>query len=92
MMNYPTVIKKGKEGIPHKALDEAFEDQLVQKIMPKLRGIETTGAADKECLIPIRNVLADFKNGSLLDDFDLARKSGYGQFMWNSALYLTEKN
>lgn len=90
MMNYPFVISsKGSEKDYSKALDTAFEDQLVQKIMPKLRGIETSGDSDTKCLAPIRQLL-DEHHPSLLDDFDYARKSGYGQFIWNSASYLTK--
>ena len=50
--NYPLVIENRKdetESTPlstalQNAMDMAFEDQLVQKIMPKLRGIENNGS------------------------------------------------
>ena len=75
----------------------AFEDQLVQKVMPKLRGIETRGISSikKECIEPIRSLLdtgvndKDFKN--LLEDFDLACDLGHGQFMWTSANYINKE-
>lgn len=90
MMNYPTVIaSRGDDTEYKKALNIAFEDQLVQKIMPKLRGIETSGNFATKCLNPIRQIL-DEHHPSLLDDFDYARDSGYGQFIWNSAYYLTK--
>lgn len=89
MMNYPLVVA-AEVGSPeyNKALGTAFEDQLVQKVMPKLRGIETTGTPLNSCLTPIRGILEE-NHPSLLDDFDAALKSGYGQFIWSSALYLT---
>ncbi len=90
MMNYPLVVAAADKTSDEygKYLDIAFEDQLVQKVMPKLRGIETTGTPMNSCLDPIRHILED-NHPSLAEDFDLALKSGYGQFIWNSALYLT---
>ena len=41
-----------------KAIKSAFEDQLVQKVMPKLRGIEVRGPDAKECLDPIGDLLS----------------------------------
>lgn len=68
-------------------LRTAFEDQLVQKVMPKLRGIETGGLADTECLRKIENLLAA-DGYDIVDDFRNACVSGYGQFIWNSSNYL----
>ncbi|EDZ63352.1 protein containing Translation initiation factor IF-2, N-terminal domain [Sulfurimonas gotlandica GD1] len=66
----------------------AFEEQLVQKIMPKLRGIETHGK-EKEVLHNIREIIHqnDFK---ITEDFELSMDNPYGQFIWNSANYLKE--
>ncbi len=60
----------------------------MQKIMPKLRGIEIHGK-EKESLKEIEDILYqnDFK---ITDDFKLAMKNPYDQFMWNSANYLKE--
>lgn len=93
MMNYPTVIaiandKNSKKEDYKRALDIAFEDQLVQKVMPKLRGIETSGNVAELCLGKIQLLLKE-KYPTLNKDFEQAMNSGYGQFMWNSALYLT---
>ena len=72
------------------AMKIAFEDQLVQKVMPKLRGIETRGFAKDDCLDKIRSLLVD--NGyNLEEDFDHACRVGYGQFMWSSAHYLSKE-
>jgi hypothetical protein len=69
----------------------AFEDQLVQKVMPKLRGIDTRGKSKDECLDKIRGQLVAGVGGNgfnLAADFDLATELGYGQFIWQSANYL----
>jgi hypothetical protein len=94
MTNYPTVIKAKAENDESKlktAMRTAFEDQLVQKVMPKLRGIETRGKAKTECLDKIRAQL-DKDNYTIVEDFDLACEFGYGQFIWNSANYLKEED
>lgn len=75
------------------ALHIAFEDQIVQKIMPKLRGIDTRGQSKVECLDVIKQLLSSGVNGNAFDleeDFDLACRLGYGQFMWQSANYLSK--
>ncbi|MBL4799400.1 MAG: chromosome partitioning protein ParA [Oleispira sp.] len=95
MVNHPLVIGLDADQYPdeHKeALKFAFEDQLVQKVMPKLRGIETRGYAKEHCLNPIRGLLAENKL-DILNDFDKAMRIGHGQFSWASADYLNnEKN
>lgn len=76
-----------------KKMDPAFEDQLVQKIMPKLRGIETRGES-KKCLDEIRTSIENFKNlghsVNIAKDFDNAIKFGDGQFLWVTSEYLNE--
>ena len=68
-------------------MDLAFEDQIVQKVMPKLRGIETRGKGE-EVLKNILDILLN-KNFSNLDkDFKFAKEQGFGQFVWGSADYL----
>ncbi|GGW72238.1 hypothetical protein [Alishewanella tabrizica] len=93
MVNHPLVIGLDAEQYPDEykdALKFAFEDQLVQKVMPKLRGIETRGYAKEHCLDPIRELLA--KNQlDILDDFDKAMRIGHGQFNWASADYLNNQ-
>ena len=93
MVNHPLVIGLDAEQYPdeHKeALKFAFEDQLVQKVMPKLRGIETRGYAKEHCLNPIRDLLAD-NELNILGDFDKAMRIGHGQFSWASADYLNNE-
>lgn len=65
----------------------AFEDQIVQKIMPKLRGIETRGKG-REHLQEIEDLLESKGFEKLKDDFEIACTQGYGQFMWCSAKYI----
>ena len=95
MANYPGVRTAANDEERRTAMNTAFEDQLVQKIMPKLRGIDTSGYSRTDCLDEIALLLnrgvggkakVSFEN--LSDDFDLACRVGYGQFMWQSANYL----
>ena len=94
MVNHPLVCALDRERYPDEykeALDLAFEDQIVQKVMPKLRGIETRGYGNTECLEKIRALL-DEKKINLLTDFAHARRVGHGQFMWASAEYLNDED
>ena len=94
IVNHPDVIFEQEkahddatDGL-RKAVKTAFEDQLVQKVMPKLRGIETRGNG-KTCLDQI-GVLLEEGRYTIHGDFQKARNSGYGQFIWNSAEYLDD--
>lgn len=95
MANYPDVRdaqKKNDKEVLKEALHIAFEDQLVQKVMPKLRGIDTRGNGEK-CLKQIRDIInvgIDNKRFNLEEDFNLACELGHGQFIWQSANYLNE--
>ena len=98
--SYMSAYPGMREAIDDKAVCDklmhvAFEDQLVQKVMPKLRGIDTRGNSRKKCLDPIRSALLEGVGGmtfeSLNEDFDLACELGYGQFMWQSANYIVDE-
>ena len=92
MANYPDVLdaqRKNDDAGLVKAMKVAFEDQLVQKVMPKLRGIETRGKSRTDCLDRIRTQLVN-DNYTIIEDFDLACEFGYGQFIWSSANYLKD--
>jgi len=98
MANYPDVREaqqaEDKESLA-RAMHTAFEDQLVQKVMPKLRGIDTRGKSKTECLDKIRGQIVAGINGNsfnLAEDFDLACELGYGQFIWQSANYLRDSD
>lgn len=98
MANHPIVIKEFKENSNNKeacdrALEGAFEEALVHKVMPKLRGIETDGNMKKQCIDRIKSVLFG-NNGianGLLSDFESAVNNTYQTFLWNSAEYLEEE-
>lgn len=93
--NYPTVCRAKREageeatGELKAAMKVAFEDQIVQKIMPKLRGIETRGRG-RQSLQEIEDLLEKEGFENLKDDFEIACEQGYGQFIWSSAKYLSE--
>ena len=92
MANYPDVLQAQKEkddAALTKKMKVAFEDQLVQKVMPKLRGIETRGKAKSDCLDKIKEQLAN-DDYAIVGDFERACEFGYGQFIWNSAEYLKD--
>lgn len=94
MVNHPLVIGLDAQQYPDEykeALKFAFEDQLVQKVMPKLRGIETRGFAKQHCLEPIKGLLENAKL-DILDDFAKAMRIGHGQFNWASADYLNNEH
>lgn len=94
--NYPLVIAAQRDCQPgecteelRKAMHQAFEDQLVQKVMPKLRGIETSGPTKAKCLDKIQALLENQKF-NLGADFSRACNIGYGQFIWSSADYIDD--
>lgn len=94
ILNYPLVIAAQQSSDRSvdsvtSAMKTAFEDQVVQKIMPKLRGIETRGEGGR-VLDNIKSLLENIGLTNLLEDFDNACERGYGQFVWNSAEYLTK--
>jgi len=72
----------------NKYIKLAFEEQLVQKMMPKLKGIETVGE-EEEILQQIENILHE-NEFSITKDFQNAKNNPYGQFIWNSAEYMRE--
>jgi len=90
MSLYPRVRAaraKKNERLLLAAMHDAFEDQLVLKVMPKLRGIETRGTGEK-ALNSIQALLSEKGFASLDNDFQKARDLGHGQFMWQTAGYL----
>ena len=82
MSLYPDVI--ANEGKSRElAMDRAFEDQLVQKVMPKLRGLATRGSQN-EVLEAIKSIIPE----TLHEDFKNAAEQNYGQFIWTTSGYL----
>lgn len=93
--NHPDVIsaftaEKVDLAVCDKCMQRAFEEALVHKVMPKLRGIETDGNLRKKCIDPIKEELFG-KNGlakGLEKDFNNALDNPYETFLWCSAEYL----
>lgn len=98
MANHPKVIAAVKaenfdEAACNLAMQEAFEEALVHKVMPKLRGIETNGETKTQCIEIIEKVLfgTNDRDGlapGLRADFDHAKSNAYEAFIWSSAEYL----
>lgn len=95
MANHPDVIsafadEKADQNERDKCMQKAFEEALVHKVMPKLRGIETDGDLRKKCIDPIKEELFG-KTGlakGLEKDFNNALDNPYETFLWCSAEYL----
>ena len=88
--NHPYTRQAAQENDPTQlknACRLAFEDQLVQKIMPKLRGLELDRTNRNACLDPIAEIIHEHANG-LTEDFRQALESGHGTFEWRGAAYL----
>jgi len=89
--NHPEVIQNfDNDDELSKKVKLAFEDQLVQKIMPKLRGIEVHGK-EKDALVSIKAILNQ-EDFAITEDFELSMDNPYGQFIWNSAEYLKKED
>ncbi len=68
-------------------LDLAFEDQLVQRLFPKLKGLEVKGRIG-DILGEIKEKIIGFSAGA---DFERAMQNPYGIFMVVSADYLKDR-
>ena len=74
--NYPGVYQQGV----HKL---AFSDQVEQKIMPKLRGIELNEKASGQTLDEISQIIDDLGDQDLSRAFKMAREDeSTGMFIW----------
>jgi len=70
----------------------AFEDQIAQKVMPKLRGITIESEGGRHCLEMISRVLDTYTHTpELKEDFKRACDAGDGQFLWCSSRYLEDR-
>ncbi|WP_165486400.1 hypothetical protein [Helicobacter pylori] len=79
MHNHPLVLYASDKD---KALQFAYEECLVLKIFPKLRGVQTR---NNQHLTKIQDLLKDF---SVSSDFKQAMENDSNQFVFNSANYL----
>ena len=90
IVNHPEVCSAAENGdaeLLENACQKAFEDQIVQKVMPKIRGLDTSDAARSTYLEPIGGVLREHASG-LLDDYRKACETDHGTFIWQSETYL----
>jgi hypothetical protein len=87
--NHPAVSAVRMEARSADAWRAPFEDQIVQKVMPKLRGVNVDGRAGRACLDGVRSVLDRVAPG-LVSDFQGARDDAQGAFVWTRASYLDE--
>lgn len=71
------------------SLDLSFEEALVYKVMPKLRGLELESDITLEALNKIKTLLNDNVPG-LTEDYNIAMSTPDGQFIWRSANYLSK--
>ncbi len=84
MHNHPLVLHAFDASDTNKALQLAYEECLVLKIFPKLRGVHTR---NNQHLIEIQDLLKDF---SVSSDFKQAMENDFKQFVFNSANYLND--
>ena len=78
--NYPRVNSQDRFKL-------AFADQVEQKIIPKLRGIDLNDPNSNECLIGIEAVINELGDDELNDAFITARteSENLGMFQWRGA-------
>ncbi len=79
MHNHPLVLHASDKD---KALEFAYEECLILKIFPKLRGVQTR---NNQHLTKIQDLLKDF---SMSSDFKQAIENDSKEFVFNSANYL----
>lgn len=90
MMSHPLVKEYSNDKDKRElALSYAFEEALVHKVMPKLRGISTDGVEREECLDKIEELLEN-NELTIVEDFKHAMESVTGTFIWDSAMYLDD--
>lgn len=83
--NHPRVRSQAAGDETDEHWKRAFADQLVQRVIPKLRGLDNQTGRHRECLEGIARLLSRDAE-ELVQDFGEARKSQ--QFLWASANYL----
>jgi hypothetical protein len=81
---------KDDENRRKKALNYAFVEALVHKVLPKLRGMDPDGNQRENCLDKIESILSSNELKTILPDIQKAMESVTGTFICDSAKYLTE--
>jgi hypothetical protein len=85
--NYPRVDDAGRYKL-------AFADQIEQKIIPKIRGIDLSTDNANECLSEIETIIAELGDRDLSEAFALARTESrmVGMFQWRGVTRRMEEN
>ncbi len=85
--NYPRV----EDGERHKL---AFADQVEQKIIPKIRGIDLSTDNSNECLSEIESIISELGDTELSNAFSTARSesSMVGTFQWRGVTRRAEED
>ena len=87
IVNHPTVIAyKNDEGKKKEYVQKAFAEAVAFKIMPKLRGVETTGASG-DIVNDIAKLIQE-RVPDLTADFNNAKGLPSDIFMWHTAEFL----
>ena len=72
--NYP--------GVNSANYKDAFADQVEQKIIPKLRGIDLMEGSSRESLGQIRGLIEELEDPELLTAFNESMENSSGMFVW----------
>ncbi len=85
--NYPRVEDDNRYKL-------AFADQVEQKIIPKIRGIDLSTDTANECLNEVEAIIADLGDRELSDAFSLARTESRitGMFQWRGVTRREEED
>jgi len=62
---------------------QAFADQIEQKILPKLRGLELSDSLTLECLGDMEMVIGELRDDQLSDAFQQAKEPNNIMFAWH---------
>lgn len=73
--------------------NKIFEEAIVYKVIPKMRGIETSNSSSsrKETINPVLDTLKTYVTEGFKVDFDKAVKGHNDMFTWVSSTYLDEQ-
>ena len=90
--NYPLLIeqvrsKKKNSGDIDDLMNRAFTEAVAFKVIPKLKGLETSGDYAEKCMSKIQGIIHN-NIPDLSDDFDLACDMPSKLFQWSSAKFL----
>jgi septal ring factor EnvC (AmiA/AmiB activator) len=71
---------------PDAALKHAFADQIEQRVMPKLRGVDPASPDGQRTMAALQELIRELGDGELEEAFDRGRQANDGQsFVWYGA-------